>query len=640
MAHRSNLSTRALYNCIIFLNQLRLKKEEPSEVSDNKGKSKEVSLPVSLINTYFRIFEVAVNKTKPKDPKDKKTSQTDAAMKSRLLGALLTGVNRAHPYLPSNDTGMEEHIDSLYRIAHVSPPSACTQALMLLFHLAVGSKENIQSGSSSKSNSDARQDRFYRALYSKLSDPHMLFGKQLTLFFNLVYKSMKNDSNSNRVVAFGKRLLHVSFHYNAAVTSGALFLVSEVMKFQPSLAASVLNLDGHRILFDPQKRDPSSSFNTVMDPSTNSDNLIDVTQANVAGSLWEISLTSHHYHPSVCKFSTTLGDITYNGDPLRDFSLAPFLDKFAFRNPKSTEKIKEKHQRGEGIGKRRSGLQGEISAMSSLPVNDPDFWKKQNAVPEQEEFFRKFFNERARRDEVKGISRGKNRDEDVVDAVLDAAEAKVEDVTFDWVSDEEEEEFVQNLAESLMRSSGEKINFDDEDPDMDDWSGYSSNHEDKEIADKSGFDSDLYGFDDSSIDSDVSIASDDESEDQQQNSVSESEDANIPEIDSVEDEQIISNDDDFGNHSEDASENDSDADDFILDLAEDSDADEESNENGSVPAHETTDTKKSTVAFADAEEFEEIMFNAWANERSGNKRPTETVNNAQNKSKKPRKSKK
>ena len=63
-------------------------------------------------------------------------------MKGRLLGALLTGVNRAHPYLPTKDIGMEEHVDSLYRIAHVSPPSACTQALMLLFHLAVGSSSS------------------------------------------------------------------------------------------------------------------------------------------------------------------------------------------------------------------------------------------------------------------------------------------------------------------------------------------------------------------------------------------------------------------------------------------------------------------------------------------------------------------
>lgn len=639
LAHRPNLSTRALYNCIIFLNQLKLKKEETSvqKVEDNKGKMKEVTLPASLINTYFRIFEVAVNKSKPKETKDKSNTQSDAAMKSRLLGALLTGVNRAHPYLPSNDTGMEQHIDSLYRIAHVSPPSACTQALMLLFHLAVGSSDDEELVSKSegdiKSN-EPRKDRFYRALYSKLSDPHMLFGKQLTLFFNLVYKAMKHDSDPKRVVAFGKRLLHVSFHYNAAVTSGALFLISEVMKKHPSLTNSVISADGHNVKFDPSKRDPRSAFVFHTEGSDNDDgnNLLDMPSADVPGSLWELSLTMHHYHPSVCKFSQSLGDIVYNGDPLRDFSLAPFLDKFAFRNPKSMEKIKEKRNKGESVGQRRSGLQGEISAMSSLPVNDPDFWKNQKSISEQEEFFHKFFVERAKRDEMKGISRGK-KDEDVVDAAFNAAEAKADHVTFDWDSDEEEEEFVQNLAESLMRSSGEKINFDDEDPDMDDWSGYSSNDDgdDKVKTDYSALDGDLHGFDDVSIDSDVSIESDDDDD-------FEAKDNQDDKNDDVADEEMVHND-------EVESDDDSEADGFALDLADGSDEDEEGSDNDNEddadePSNKKTSTKQQPKSpFADAEEYEEIMYAAWENERKS-KRPNSEVVEKTDKNKKRRKGKK
>jgi ribosome biogenesis protein MAK21 len=635
LAHRPNLSTRALYNCIIFLNQLKLKKEETNgQKVEDKGKMKEVSLPASLINTYFRIFEVAVNKSKPKESKDKSNIQSDAAMKSRLLGALLTGVNRAHPYLPSKDTGMEQHIDSLYRIAHVSPPSACTQALMLLFHLAVGTSDDEELVSKSdgdfKSN-EARKDRFYRALYSKLSDPHMLFGKQLTLFFNLVYKAMKNDSDPKRIVAFGKRLLHVSFHYNPAVTSGALFLISEVMKKHPSLTNSAISADGHCVKFDPLKRDPRSAFIFHSEGIDNddSDKLLDMTSSDGTGSLWEISLTMQHYHPSVCKFSQSLGDIVYNGDPLRDFSLAPFLDKFAFRNPKSMEKIKEKRNKGEGVGQRRSGLQGEISAMSSLPVNDPDFWKKQKSISEQEEFFHKFFVERAKRDELKGISRGK-KDEDVVDAAFNAAEAKADHVTFDWDSDEEEEEFVQNLAESLMRSRGEKINFDDEDPDMDDWSGYSSNDggEDKDKPEFSALDGDLHGFDDVSIDSDVSIESDNDDE-------VEAKDTQVD--DDAEDGAMV--------HSGSESDDDSEADSFALDLADDSEEDDEGSDGDNDDdvddsSNKKTSNKQPKSAFADAEEYEEIMYAAWEDERN-NKRPnSDVVEKSGKKNKKRRKASK
>ena len=490
LAHRPNLSSRALYNCIIFLNQLKLVKEKEPD-SDDEDPSKKAgkvsqdrtSLPASLINTYFQIFEVAVNKGKKesgKKAKKKEAMKMDLAMKGRLLGALLTGVNRAHPYLPTKDTGMEQHVDSLYKIAHVSPPSACTQALMLLFHLAVGSSsdnigENVQKSKGDTKVVSSRKDRFYRVLYSKLSDPTMFAGRQMTLFFNLIYKAMKYDDKGIRVVAFGKRLLHEAFHHSPSVVSGALFLVAEVMKSQPLLQSSIFSTEGNGSIFNPVKREPSVAFDVIDDNKNGNGTTVD------AASLWEISLTISHYHPTVSKFSSSMDEINYRGDPLRDFALVPFLDKFAFRNPKSAKKITEKLRRGESIGERRSGLQGNINALASLPVNDPNFWKKKNSVSEQDEFFQKFFEERAKRDDVKGITRGKKQEKSDENDALEAAEGR--EVSFDWDTDEEEEAFVEQLAERLMESAnGGKVNFDDEDPDMDDWSDYdgSDNEEDSD----------------------------------------------------------------------------------------------------------------------------------------------------------------
>ena len=84
LAHRPHLSPRALYNCIVFLNQLKLTKDEnPEEVTFKKYQ--EDPLPASLIKTYFRLFEVAV-----KAKKEKHAESSDGAhMKSRLLSALL-----------------------------------------------------------------------------------------------------------------------------------------------------------------------------------------------------------------------------------------------------------------------------------------------------------------------------------------------------------------------------------------------------------------------------------------------------------------------------------------------------------------------------------------------------------------------
>lgn len=83
LAHRPHLSSRALYNCIIFLNQLKLTKDDDLDEKTYKALQNE-PLPASLIKTYFRLFEVAVKHGKEKDPESE-----GACMKSRLLSALL-----------------------------------------------------------------------------------------------------------------------------------------------------------------------------------------------------------------------------------------------------------------------------------------------------------------------------------------------------------------------------------------------------------------------------------------------------------------------------------------------------------------------------------------------------------------------
>lgn len=589
MAYRPHLSSRALYNCITFLNQLKLvNKEESTDLASTddqkKGKPDEsFSLPASLVNTYFQLFEVAVNKGHS-STKKKRRDTAAAAMKSRLLGALLTGVNRAHPYLPSKDVGMEQHVDALYKISHISPPSVRTQALMLLFHLAVGSGGEPSRGNNISESEASRKDRFYRALYSKVGDPIMLSaGRQLTLFFNLIYKAMKNDTNDARVIAFGKRLLHVTFHATPATISGALFLLSEVVKHQPSLHASVFSTSGHLSTFCPLKREPSAAFTPVVKSTDKTDlneleKLDDTVNTNTA-SIWELALTLHHYHPTVSKFSSSLSDIKYNGDPLRDFTLAPFLDKFAFRNPKTLKKINKK-----SIGARRSGLEAGKLSVASLPMNDPSVWKNEETkASEREDFFKKFFVERARRDVLKGINRGESAFEET--HALENAENK--EVDLDWDTDEEEDEFVQNLAEKLMENSaGEMVNFDDEDPDVEGW-------DDVDVEDS-----------DSNVD------------DNDDSSATESKEGQFAAFDGIANGSASGTDEDSTGGAA-IGEDDSEDDEMVLQFAgsDNSENEEEEKVTSEKPADEMT----TQSAFADASEYDELIAKALS-EKSGLKR--------------------
>jgi ribosome biogenesis protein MAK21 len=85
LAHRPNLTARALYNCVNFLSQILL---------DRTAQGQE--LAGSLMATYFRLFDVIAGTTTNQNinssANSKKKSQDDGEMlQSRLLSALLTG---------------------------------------------------------------------------------------------------------------------------------------------------------------------------------------------------------------------------------------------------------------------------------------------------------------------------------------------------------------------------------------------------------------------------------------------------------------------------------------------------------------------------------------------------------------------
>jgi len=507
-----------------------------------------------------------------------KDSSSTSGMKSRLLGALLTGVNRAHPYLPKKDAAMEQHIDALYRISHTAPPAAATQGLMLLFQLAVGSGED---GIKEDENETARKDRFYRALYSKLVDPEMFAGRQLTLFFNLLYKAMKYDTSTERIAAFCKRLLNTVLHQSSSIICGSLFLLSEIMKSHPELQSDIEASASEVVLFDPTKREPRAAF-----PGAKS---------SLPKNLWELSLLAHHFHPSVSKFTAgSSGAIDYKGDPLKDFGLSPFLDKFAFRNPKSLGKLSKQLKRGESIAERKSGLSGSMA----LPMNDPSYLQSTTNISEENSFFHQFFVERAKRDEIKGIVRGSgaagndnDKDaSDLEDEALEAAEADEMIDNFDGDTDSEEEAFVTQLAEKLISdAAGGKGNLDDEDPDMDGWSDFDSDDDDDDDENEDG-EKDIGGSMEG--DDDSAGSGNDGNEDAFMDAASSDEDEGDAMIDAVAEDGSGSSGDDF---------------DFAMLGGEDEESDDSEEQQSKNATKQSKKRKKSTSMFADAEEYEKVL---------------------------------
>ncbi|XP_027896720.1 CCAAT/enhancer-binding protein zeta isoform X2 [Xiphophorus couchianus] len=376
---RPNVGAKAQYYAVCFLSQVMLSHDE-------------APLAAKLIAVYFSFFGACVKK------KD---------VESKMLSALLTGVNRAYPYADAGDEKVREQLDTLFRVVHMAKFNTAVQALMLLFQVL-----------------DAQQsvsDRFYVALYRKLLDPGLAASPRQSLFLNLLFKALKADVAPRRVKAFAKRLLQVAAQQGACFAAGALFLISEVMKAQPGLRMLLQQgEDGaeeeeefkdvceERRLDEEEEEEESPA---VAEPATRpmaswvhhqnleggrSSQNYDPVHRNPLfcgadhSPLWELHRLSLHFHPSVSLFARTVlqGEpVQYSGDPLQDFTLIRFLDRFVFRNPKQL--------RGKQNTDSAALRPKQRFPVGSLPVNGAEFLSRdESQIPVDQVFFHRFFKKR------------------------------------------------------------------------------------------------------------------------------------------------------------------------------------------------------------------------------------------------------
>ncbi|XP_069808188.1 CCAAT/enhancer-binding protein zeta [Dendropsophus ebraccatus] len=205
LLYRPNISEKAQYYGICFLNQMIFDHEESDLASQ-------------LILVYFCFFRACIKKKE---------------IDTKILRALLTGVNRAYPYAEIGSEKVKEQLDTLFKILHVVNFNTGVQILMLLFQV-MDSQQTVS-------------NRYFAAVYRKLLDPGLCQGSKQTMFLNLLFKSMKADVVLRRVKAFVKRLLQVTCFQKPSFMCGALYLISELFRLKPGLKV-LLHENGVRIL--------------------------------------------------------------------------------------------------------------------------------------------------------------------------------------------------------------------------------------------------------------------------------------------------------------------------------------------------------------------------------------------------------
>ena len=108
LIYRPNLPVRTVHSGIVFLSQVPLVKGDHD-------------VAAQLVECYMSLFEKAV---------------TQDELGSRLLSSLLSGLDRAFPFL-NNKEPIAKHVDSLFRIIHSASFSTSTRALLLISHIAL-----------------------------------------------------------------------------------------------------------------------------------------------------------------------------------------------------------------------------------------------------------------------------------------------------------------------------------------------------------------------------------------------------------------------------------------------------------------------------------------------------------------------
>ncbi|CAJ2513471.1 Uu.00g015900.m01.CDS01 [Anthostomella pinea] len=475
---RPGQNIRAKYYAVNTLNQTILSTKEP-EIAD------------SLLRIYFGMFvsllksgelsqfnadpEVSKpskrkhDRRKPDQPKggdDKsQTAPGDGDAAEKLVSAVLTGVNRAVPFSQADQSTLESHLDTLFRITHSSNFNTSIQALMLIQQLSA--------------NRHLATERFYRTLYESLLDPRLVTSSKQYLYLNLLYRSLKADIDVRRVKAFVKRMLQVLNLHQPSFVCGILYLATELCGAFPDIKTLLSEPEEHDAEETGMPTASDAPVTTAVDgPDTQifrNDKTYDgrkrapeYSNAHLS-CLWELVPFLRHFHPSVDVFASTLlsGQKAAQKPELASHTLIAFLDKFVYKNAKATDTTKGVSimQPVVASGQSHILLSSKPSAKEAgSSLNSASFWnKKSEDVAVDDVFFHEYFSRIGKQEQVEREKKMKAKKETGEEAEAEEAdEEEIWDALVNSHPEIQEESDSDSGFEDLMDLDGSDDDLDDD----------------------------------------------------------------------------------------------------------------------------------------------------------------------------------
>ncbi|KAG0328232.1 hypothetical protein BG000_000565 [Podila horticola] len=568
---RPRISERAQYYAIITLNQTILS-------------ARQTDVANKLIDLYFVFFkrmlgdqESQVKKTKNflkenRNKVDKKRKKDAGKTKgpqrtpgeildlqdsehSKMIAAVLTGVNRAFPFAKVQDDVFTAHMDIIFRITHTGTFNTSIQALMLIFRVST-----IQKTTS---------DRFYRTLYESLLDPRLILTSKQSIYLNLVYDALQADSSLPRIKAFVKRLVQSCAHHQPPFICGAFFLISKLMTSKTGLSSMISQAEDHEEEEsfkdapeheeDKEDKEESDEKDKEKKDSKDDKQKYDGRKREPLYSnadktcLWEMTPFLAHFHPTVSLYAAHILSLQpIEGKPeFYQHALIHFLNRMVYKNPK-----KQRDDVNTALGTKGSSIMQPMAAHrgssimlkkgggNDVNVNTEAFWAKKEAdVPVDQIFFHKYFNQKkvlnpvgrkatraaAHGEDSDGGDDGDDDDEDFSSKKKNKGKGSDDEGD---ASDLDEDEVWKAMMSDMPKDALEDVDDDEDDlsdadleelmlSDLEDEEGSGAENEDQDEMEDA---SDVESVDEESFGKDESSWKDDEGDDEEANMFMDEED--------------------------------------------------------------------------------------------------------------------
>ena len=420
-------------------------------------------------NNIINEKNLKTEKNKKKQKKLKKLiseGKNQNTINEKFLSLIVKRINILFKYVKNQQKQMEkineiihEKISVLFRLSHNKSLKLSIEILKLLFGIITTQDQNFV-------------DRYYKSLYELISNSSLSSSKYVKEALKLILMSIMFDNNNNRVCSFIKRLLEMSLISEPQYIICVLIIISQVIRNKNKLWKMLeREQTKNNVFYDPVKRDPQYAQGEY-------------------SFLNELYLLQNHYHPSVQRMAKFILEnynkeiISYDGDPLMDFSLINFLEKFMLKNPKIKKLKKETKIVENDDDELKKFLKGDEENENNNKQNENEGEKNENDFEFIEKFNKIYPEITSDKNYIKKLKKKEKKmknEEDIDDAIGDEnfGQGK-EDEEMEKYADKVVDEGYKRFAKDIDDDLGDYQDEDNEEDEKGNKDGEEKEKEDDE----------------------------------------------------------------------------------------------------------------------------------------------------------------